>query len=58
MLKNKDKFKFVSLAFGKWFYSYDFYDSMLLDQENKIIKINSMKDFDKIDLILRTTKGN
>ena len=57
-MKNKDKFKFVELAFGKWFYSYDCFDSILLDEENKIIKINSIKDFEKINFILKQMKGN
>lgn len=57
-MKNKDKFKFVELAFGNWFYSYDHYDSILLDEENKIIKINSMKDLEKINFIVRTMKGH
>lgn len=52
MLKNEDKFKYIISTELYWVYSIKPTDIILLDPENSIIKINSMRDFNKIDLII------
>lgn len=51
-MKNDYKFKYIISDELYWVYSIKSTDIILLDPENSIIKINSMRDFNKIDLII------
>lgn len=55
MLKNEDKFKYIDFYASFWYYHLH-RTGILLDSENNILKINSMKDLIKIDLILERAK--
>lgn len=56
MLKNKDKFRYILIDDNFWSYTTIRPNIILLEAENNILKINSMKDLIKIDLILERTK--
>ena len=51
-MKNQDKIKYIVLDENFWTYSSHYTKIILLDVKNNILKINSMKDLIKIDLIL------
>lgn len=56
MLKNQDKFRYIDYFARFWYYHPNTTDSILLETDNNILKINSMKDLIKIDLILERCK--
>jgi len=55
-MKNQDKIKYIVLDENFWTYSSHYIKIILLDVKNNILKINSMKDLIKIDLILERCK--